>query len=381
LTVTILGEGEIAQEVFKAVFWCGQLSRYRLHIHVFSKYADESPIKKRIKRQMPEVLESCREHSDLLKVYESPPADGQVWNPVYAHVSFHNCDVESSTFYEEYSDVIDNTDYFVAALGADETNITVSQELHLYLERKRIREQAVGRHRVIACAVYDSALSSAVQQTGDTDLISFGSYESLFSCRNVFMSGLKPNSLQRDTGYSIKEYHQDREDLYKSASNMARKLHLCYKLFDAQLLSTLSLSDSGVEPTFQPTSELARCLLDASTEQARTWAWVEHRRWNAYIRTRGFCSVPKTEPKDVFHKLHPCLVESAMPAAEAAYAAPEVTDFLDAVSIQHGKMTPADTARGLGYKKYDYPKSDFEQTVLAHQAEYFAQNTTPVGKR
>jgi hypothetical protein len=58
-----------------------------------------------------------------------------------------------------------------------------------------------------------------------------------------------------------------------------------------------------------------------------------------------------------------------MPTAEAACAAPEVTDYLDAVSIQDGKMKPADKARGLGYKKYDYPRSDFDQTVLAQQTE------------
>jgi hypothetical protein len=120
--------------------------------------------------------------------------------------------------------------------------------------------------------------------------------------------------------------------------------------------------------------------LDTSTEQARTWAWVEHRRWNAYIRTRGFCSAPKTEHKEVFQKLHPCLVEAASPSLEAAYAAPEVTDFLDAVSLQHDKMKPAGKARSLDYKEYDYPKSDFDQTVLAQQTEYFAQNTTPIGK-
>jgi hypothetical protein len=189
------------------------------------------------------------------------------------------------------------------------------------------------------------------------------------------MSGLKPNSLQRDAGYSIKEYHQDKEDIYKSASNMARKLHLCYKLFDAGLISKLSLSESGVEPRFIANNDLLSCLLGKSTAQARTWAWVEHRRWSAYLRTRGFCSVPKTEQKDVLHKLHPCLVEAACGETEAI-------DLLDAVSIAHGKKKPGGNAGGddLGYKKYDYPEDDFKHTVLAHQAENFAQNTTPIGK-
>jgi hypothetical protein len=377
LTVTILGEGDIAQEVFNAVFWCGQLSRYRLHINVCSNYDGaerESPMKKRLKRQMPELLESCREHSDLLNVYEVPPAAGQMWNPVYARLAFYNCDVESGGFYEDYPNVIHDTDYFVVALGSDETNITTAQELHLYLERKRIREQGADRHRVIACAVCDPALSGAVRQSGDTDLISFGSDESLFSCRNVFMSGLTPNSLQRDTGYSIQEYHQDKEDIYKSASNMARKLHLCYKLFDAGLISKLSLSEAGVEPIFKPMGELADCLLDTGTEQAQTWAWVEHRRWNAYLRTKGFCSVPKTEPKDVFHKLHPCLVEAAVPASETA----GTIDHLDAVSIEQGKMelsqggqTKNADGNALGYKTYDYPEYDFDQTALVHQPPQF----------
>jgi hypothetical protein len=73
-------------------------------------------------------------------------------------------------------------------------------------------------------------------------------------------------------------------------------------------------------------------------------------------------------------------VEAASPSLEAAYSSSEVTDYLDAFSIQDGKMEPADKARGHGYKEYDYPKSDFDQTVLAQQTEYFAQNTTPIGK-
>jgi hypothetical protein len=90
--------------------------------------------------------------------------------------------------------------------------------------------------------------------------------------------------------------------------------------------------------------------------------WLEHRRWNAFLRTMGFCGTDnynvykaKTKsPKNMEMKLHPCLVECLIPVCgkcnkercldcEEVYRAIE-KDLLDELSVEFDS----------DYKGYDF---------------------------
>lgn len=95
-------------------------------------------------------------------------------------------------------------------------------------------------------------------------------------------------------------------------------------------------------------------LLDVNiTETDRDWradmeakkhylAYLEKRRWNAFVRSLGY---RRSNERNFSLKLHPCLVEARGPQAGEVYDynAKGITDYLDAVG---------------DYKGYDYPHDD-----------------------
>lgn len=362
LRVAIIGDGAPADELFKAVFWCGQMSRYRLQIRVITPRREaDCTLLKHLKLYAPEVLKTCSgpwEDSALLS------AGGGDENPAYAQVQVCTCDIDSSALFDQYAQIVDSTDYFIVSAGPDERNVRIAQSLFLHLARTGKRD---GDHRrLIACAVSDPAVSLAAQQCSEehgVELICFGSVDRVFSCRNVFMSGFLPNRLQADNRFSIREYITDRDEIYLSASHTARRMHLSCRLFDLGLLRarntetddskergcSWTLADSAEEKLGRMLafSERAKAgslpetaamdeLQREAKNMAEQFAWVEHRRWNAYMRAIGFCAADdaqrreicrknaennlqacrrkeagyKPNCKDIPRKLHSCLVES-----------------------------------------------------------------------
>ena len=407
LKVAIIGDGAPAAELFKAVFWCGQMSRYRLQIRLITS-RDEADCRflKQLKLHAPEILKTCSgpwEDPALLR------AGGGKVNPAYADVRVCPCDFDSSALFDRFGDVVDDTDYFIVTAGTDERNIRIAQSLYLHLVRTHT--EARGR-RLIACAVSDPTGALAAQQQSEeygTELIPFGSVDSVFSCRNVFMSGFQPNRLQADNRFSIREYLTDKDEIYLSASHTARRMHLSYRLFDLGLLQTRreapgrltanacawDLAESAEEKLLRMLafSEQAKagCLPEAASmneqqreakRMAEQFAWVEHRRWNAYMRTLGFCAPDpalrreicrrnaernlkacqrkeagyKPNCKDISRKLHACLVESRFGALfddGAADVLRQVTEDVNAVYREVFRAAHWDEAE-LKFKNYLY---------------------------
>lgn len=380
LKVTIIGDGAPVEELFKAVFWCGQMSRYQLQIClVTSRDEADCRLLKHLKLHTPEVLKTCSgSWKDSALLHFGPGKE----NPAYADVRVCSCDFDSSALFERFPDVTDNTDYFIVTAGTDERNIQIAQSLYLYLERTYTQARSP---RVVACAVSDPTAALAAQQKSETygvELVSFGSVDSVFSCRNVFMSGFEPNRLQADNRFSIREYITDRDEIYLSASHTARRMHLSYRLFDLGLLQkrkeetgtcAWDLAESAEEKLFRMLafSEQAKSgrIPEAASmngqqreakRMAEQFAWVEHRRWNAYMRTLGFCAPSpaqrreicrrnaeknleacqrgaeayKPNCKDIPRKLHACLVESRFGALfeeDKADCLCDVTEDVNAV--------------------------------------------------
>ena len=65
--VTLVGSGSIAEEIFKTVFWCGQMAGYQLHLHVISRTAKD--MEGRIRHDCPDLFRSCDPHDDILNIY------------------------------------------------------------------------------------------------------------------------------------------------------------------------------------------------------------------------------------------------------------------------------------------------------------------------
>jgi hypothetical protein len=129
-------------------------------------------------------------------------------------------------------------------------------------------------------------------------------------------------------------------------------------------------------------------MVSLTEEQDDRFAWVEHRRWNAYIRTQGFSRPTEKQYRRIFVqdgqtksiplKLHPCLVESQVERKQLElldrFDVPDY-DYLDYVTMYTYRMKCSAEAstetvgdlRKRDYKKYDYLAYDSAVQDLIHQ--------------
>ena len=311
LTVTILGHNLLAEEIFKAVYWCGQNPDTKLHIHVLSSNA--GALERRIRDLCPELLESCREGSPLLKVH---PFGQERWNPPYASEVRFRTHLSMSEVSSYPEDLLEKTDYWIISLGSDEKNIHAADGIRHHVENAAYA-RGKKQHPVIAPAVEDSRLSKVMlhlhHEDYECDVIPFGSWDSRFSCQNVLM--LEFAAKAEDIGKPYDRKHQDslKKDEYKYWANTSRVIFAPYQMYQLGRVQEVRLDNLKGE----------RCIWNRkklSDEEKKEFAWLEHRRWNAFMRAQGY-RVPsrsrldlhyekKKSWKDIRYRYHNCLVEA-----------------------------------------------------------------------
>ena len=388
LHVTILGSGSIAEEAFLAAFWCGQIGGVQLHLHVLAREAVE--LKRRLSVKCPELLKVCSFRgvsaapNPLLRVY--PKSDSSLENPPYAVIDGFSKNNDVS-FLDDYpEELLSRTDYLIVALGSDEMNIYVSTLLKEELSRLALKAGIPDRHPVIAPAVFDEHLADSVSTPvpGDYEpyLCPFGTLKERFSCRNVFLTDVTEDALKSENLYNSKNQANRQKDEYTYRANVARSVHAPYKLFALGCLTHVNLSGTS-SPRFGG-CDITNGPKQLSPEDDLCFAWMEHRRWAAFMRAQGF-SLPDEQQharyfeasgkhKDLNRKLHNCLVESSvikkdMPKnVEWPGPVNQLSDYdaLDLASIQachmncerdHTRETQ-DVRRNSEYKQYDCFRED-----------------------
>ena len=395
LYITILGSGNIAEEVFKAVYWCGQMVNVKLHINVISR--DAKRMENDIKEKYTELLECCEHESEKLKIY--PYSLNKVYSPPYVE-EYNFTDTDDIKHISGYPEgVLEKTDCCVIALGSDELNIAMSYTLRNALE-KRALVAGTKKRRVIVPAVFSSALARSIkninQSSTDAYVIPFATFEQRYSCKNIFMADFTEDALTNANLYGKDQEGALLKDEYKYWANIAKTVHAPYKLFSLGLLERVELDKEkfydryvvnhsaliGEEQDPASTGE-EQNPAPISKEQDYKVAWMEHRRWNAFLRAQGFSCPSKDEfnayyvntrdHKNVKLKLHPCLVE----CEEKPKKLPETHDFnkseydaLDFVTMyvyskQQELNGKPETYEGLlkkDFKQYDY--SEYDSALL-----------------
>lgn len=390
LYVAILGSGQLAEEAFKAVFWCGQMIGIQLHINVVSKNA--ASMKWRMEEKYPELLESCKAGSPLLNTHRVRPS---AKNPPYSsafpsgNIDDGFIDVDDASHFAEYPDgLLDQADYFIVALGSDQKNISVADQLRHYRTKKTWLGGVACHCPVIAPVVFDINLAKAIEILNPKDrgpyLVPFADLEGRFSCKNVFMENFRKQAILSGELYNaVKQPEKKKSELeYVNWANLAKAVHAPYKLFALGMLSGVSLEKDEGRFEIKTYPELSR-------KQKEELAWMEHRRWNAFLRTEGFTCPTREEydryysiqnqssekkdiHKSILLKLHPCLVESGtvrtkLPESKEEYdCLKDEYDLLDYVSmygyhIQSAALRQPETSDGLkamDYKQYDYMDKD-----------------------
>lgn len=407
LTVAIFGTGHIGTEMFLSAYWLGQILDCKLKINVISQESKEAFWSK-IDYVNPEIRHTTIKGDPILRINRK----GDLAD-VYCEVEYFQCDVKSSELIsclvDGESDVL-NSDYILVSLGNDADNISFADTLRRYIGQHHISVNKTS-NTVIAYVVYNPELSdvmnrknlfSSVKGREDIYMKAIGNLRDVYSVRNVFLTEHEYFAQKSYEAYlavqnregRAKTYSDRIKDEYKYWANLARAMHTKYKVFSFGFIKDSIFDCNGFEDVYyqklsEAYSEYKKVVSGQfefkSDEQAKKhlemlhkMAWLEHRRWNAFTRVKGFrhtndydaYAVPGVTGsyKQMDIKLHPCLVEcdqngikaSVSPKGEVDESTlfkccdTDSFDLLDDLSYDLYSKKYND----YDFKRYDYPISD-----------------------
>ena len=390
LHVTIFGSGSIGTEAFLDTIWCGQLLDRKLYITVISKEPQED-FCARINAINPDILESGRTNAELLLVNSKRREYADPYF-TFAYIEQDVCrdDLQVALCKEvEQGCRIVDSDYYLVALGSDKDNLEVANRL------ARCVTANISTNRnppVVAYSIFDDALNQRLKDQAEkmekackngtpeywVEFYPFGSLSQTYSYDNLLLRKFQEHSASIHSSYLavVSEKTMDRDavlngmrrDQYSFFADSARIIHIPYKAFCVNKDADRYVKDVREEKK-HPKEDLS----DNSLINNYKLAWLEHRRWIAFLRTRGFrCptleqeksyigwlpvnpkgeNINKGKHKNLSLKLHPCMVECAQNPAEGG------DDLLSCMETRFYENYQDKFPKRFAFKQYDYPQYD-----------------------
>lgn len=281
----------------------------------------------------------------------------------YATVSYLPSDVKSGSFWrmdnKDDNERLLNTDYFIVSLGSDEDNVAIAEKIRQRVGEHHVENKEGAQKTVIAYVVYDSDLCDTLNRkkkhysydpaSPDIYMHAFGSRKEVYSYKNIMMTEHQLLAEGAGAGYAASQAKEASEEVhryeesdlkndnnnrdYSYWANLGRAMHLKYKVFSSGMVETSVFADTDEASRSHRTSVEKQCkkykyyLIAPDNRNGENsplggkisdLAWLEHRRWCAFTRVRGF---RRTEfhgnykdvtgsHKHMSLKLHPCLRES-----------------------------------------------------------------------
>ncbi len=268
ISALVLGMGKHGTEMTKALPWFCQMDSYRAYINCFD--ADKNA-ESRFKALCPELYDE--EHNGNFEKY------GEAQYKLKIHPE---TDVLSNEFYDKLRE-IGTVTYILVALGDDGLNIQLATNLRSYYAAK-------GMYPAIQAVVYStekkrtfSNMSTFNNLKYDIDFI--GDLDSKYSIDVVLNSDLENKCIIRHEDAKSTDDFWKYEYNYRSsiASVMHQRMKRLCKI-----------------------SAASKYKKDRTAEEAYQFSVIEHRRWNAYMRSEGYCC---GEEKNHLAKTHPCLID------------------------------------------------------------------------
>lgn len=278
-----IGCGEIGTELVKQVLYLGQLGKtYKLKLTIIDTNAKS--LESSLKLEMPEIFTSNY------------------------NINFIEADVKAESFKKALDSYCKDANYVSIVLGDDELNIHTALYLRSYYIRKNLK---VGAYPLIAVRIKNAVKNEVVAQIYKEFTI-FGGENLIYSKRlvnseleklaiNIHQIYLESKKIL-DEKEILKDYYSKDEVYIKS--NRANALHIRYKLFML-----------GYEICKLNNNDNSDIDFSISYEEAKKLAQIEHERWNAFMRTEGWCKLPleyftdkeKKINKIPEAKLHACI--------------------------------------------------------------------------
>ncbi len=249
----VIGCGLHGTEMVKALSWFCQMDGYRLSIDVFDKDAQR---KSKFTALCPELMD---------KRYNREQSSSE--EEAQYHITFHDgMEVDTVEFADAIKKLTDTTYVFIA-LGTDEENIKAAITLRTLFEQIKVKP-------VIQAVVYNSEKKNSLQNLknfkGQAYNIDFvGDLETLYSEEVIIDSELEQAALRVHLGYDSEGEEDFWNYEYNYRSSMATALHI-----EARIACGIPGADKHEE--------------ELTPEERDSLERLEHRRWNAYMRSEGY---------------------------------------------------------------------------------------------
>ena len=383
LRVLIIGDGDFARVMFKTVFWCGQILDHPLQLAFIdmagaenanraapgSSEAGSAAPEGWLGRQCPELADSCVSGSECLRAsisgeYAAPYASLYFAQFSPDEIQDRDFLVRPRRFQYGSSDpfMFSQFQYIIVMNGQDRNNINLADSFwrsFVYMSR----EGSIAGRRHIAVAIEDEVLEGTTairyenlpEQEQDITLFTFEGDRTRSQWDRLMHSRRDPNSRKAlkagGTLARMPSMDAAQDDFFDEWSGQARRVHLLYKVFSAGCWTDSAENGKNpADPEVCVQDKIRYCTaIRENRELLDRLTWLEHRRWNAFMRTQGFRRPPRlidmlrklehgteigTDPealriyayKNIPARLDPGLVES-LPGTGGAQP-----DLLDAVS-------------------------------------------------
>jgi hypothetical protein len=203
-------------------------------------------------------------------------------------VKIHSgADVATSSFADKIT-ALKNVTYAFVSLGRDDLNVQTAVNLRMLFERsgQKPRIQAIV-YNSIAKEILSAAQNHAGQPYG---IECIGDLKTCYSERIVINSELEQKALERHLKFGVEDTFWRYE--YNYRSSVASAIHM-------KLRQDLKIPGAD------------KAEKDLTKEEIAIIEPLEHRRWNAYMRTEGFVysGTPYRESRNDLGKLHHNLVD------------------------------------------------------------------------
>ena len=272
ISAVLVGLGKHGTEMLKALSWYCQMDGYHIEIDAFD--ADEKAEDK-FMALAPELM-SDKYNGVIL------PEEAEY--TIRIHSGF---DVTTKSFTDEIAKLTDATYVFVA-LGSDEMNIRTAVDLRMLFERMKIKPAI---QSVIYSTDEKMALNGITNYRNQAYNVDFiGDRNTSYSKEAIMDSKLENDALQRHLKWGNEEEFWQYE--YNYNSSVASAIHM-----KARVACGIPGATKKEE--------------DLTDEERKIIETLEHRRWNAYMRSEGYIysgSSEKSSRNDLA-KMHNDLVD------------------------------------------------------------------------
>jgi hypothetical protein len=275
----IVGLGKSGTEMLRALSWFGQMDGYSLKVDCFDSRENAQ---QRFELQFPGLADSS---------FHELSQHGEAQYSITIHPSIN---AECKEFHDAVSALAGSTSFVFVSTGQDDRNFEVALALRILFERAGVKP-------LIYAVIHDSLRKeflnlSYTQSKEDYGIRFVGVYEDVFSYKTVFDSALEEKAhnlhmtwAKRDGEEGFEESKRDYENKWKQ--------EYCRNSSMAQLIHNETREALGIEHS----------------------APLEHRRWNAYLRSEGWIwsGSTDTETRNNLAKMHPDLTSfDALPPKE-----------------------------------------------------------------